>query len=280
MSPEQVIDLYRDGGYSFLAITDHWKYGIYQYLQTEDIIIFGSVELDKSLPPELGFCHHVVFMAVPEDTPFKHGQDLSMLCNDMSMQEMIAFMTANGHIAIYAHPRWSGVKMEEFDSIQGCTCLEVYNYNCEIGNGRGESSFYYEHSLWNGKNIFCNACDDTHTESDCFGGYIVVKAKSLTHRDIIDAIKTGSFYASTGGPDIFDFCIEDRIAHISCSAAKSIAFFSDGWFGDNHHADEALLVQASWDTEEALRPVSYVYAVCSDEKGNHSWTQPIRLQRK
>jgi len=277
MIPEQAVDRYRDAGYSFLAVTDHWKYGIYSDLQTDDFIMFGGVELDRPLTGTLGFCHHVTFMAVPEETSIGHGQDLTETFNKMDMQKIIDYMASNGHIAIYAHPRWSHVKMEEFDNIQGCIGLEIYNNICEIDVGCGESISYYERCLWQNKKTFCFASDDAHGEEHYLGGYIVVKAKSLTHENIMDSIKKGSFYASDCGPEISDFYIEDGIAHIDCSPCASIAFYSDGSPGINNTAEKALLSQASWNTTKSWRPSNYVYAVCTDAKGHRSWTQPIRL---
>ena len=52
VTPEAAVTLYREAGYSFLAVTDHKKYGIHGHLQTDDFIIFSGTELETPLPKE------------------------------------------------------------------------------------------------------------------------------------------------------------------------------------------------------------------------------------
>ena len=167
--------------------------------------------------------------------------------------------------------------MEEYASIRGCIGLELYNHWAELSFCNGDSISYYDRSIWDRQGATCFAVDDAHVPAQCLGGYIVVKAKGLTHKSIMDAIKAGSFYASNGGPEISDFYIEDGIAYIRCSPCSNITFYSNGWFGSSNHAEISFLTKASWNTAQAFQPAKYVYAICTDEKNRRSWTQPIWL---
>ena len=126
LTPEGAVRMYRDAGYSFIAVTDHNIYGLHSSLQTDDFIIFGGIELDVSLNHDLGFCHHAVFIALPEETPFEHEQDLFEITGDMSFQEIIDYMRNNNHIAVYAHPRWSHINMEEYENVRGFKRRECF----------------------------------------------------------------------------------------------------------------------------------------------------------
>jgi len=169
--------------------------------------------------------------------------------------------------------------MEEYASVRGCIGIELYNNVCELINGNGESISYFERCLWEGKKNLCFATDDAHGETHSLGGFILVKAKKLTHKDIMDSIKAGSFYASNGGPEISEFYVEDGIVHISCMPSSQIIFYSNDLLNGKNDAKNKLLTQASWDTAKAWQPenLNYVFAACMDEKGRKSWTQPIWL---
>jgi len=278
LSPEDAVAVYREYGYHWMAITDHGIWGTHDGLQDENFIIFGGTELGKPLPPKKGFGHHVVFIGVPSQVEFTHGQNIDELCKDMDTQEMIDFMVKKGNIAIYAHPRWSHVKMDEYLKIKNCMALEIYNSASEVECGCGEVSSYFEHSLWSGDRMLAIACDDAHLRSAYGGGWIVVKAKALTHKDVMDAIKAGSFYASTGGPEITDFWVEDGVAHVDCSPASCVTFFGDGTVGEAFRGEG--ITSQSWDSKKAWLPdkLNCIYAVCTDANGKLSWTQPVWLK--
>jgi hypothetical protein len=112
-------------------------------------------------------------------------------------------------------------------------------------------------------------------KNDSFGGFIVVKAKSLTEQDICDAIAAGSFYASQG-PEIHDFYIEDGTIHFSCSPCARI--YATGDLRQAKVAiaeqDEPLLTQFS---AKLTGDEKYVRMECYDEHGRKAYTNPIFL---
>jgi len=280
LDPVDSVAVYRDNGYDFLAVTDHSWYGIHNDLQTDNFLIFGGTELGELLECDKGFCHHIVVIGHPDETKFTHGQNVQELCKGMTTQQMIDFVKANGNVAIYCHPRWSHVSMKEYLTINGCIGMEVYNHVSEIACSDGDAISYFEHSLWTGNKIFAFATDDAHARSGYMGGWINVKAKSLTHKDIMDAIKVGSFYASSGGPEIYDFYVDGGIAYIKCAPSARVGFFGDATPGNSFNAEGALITEQSWEFSKVWSPggrMNCVYAVCFDEYGRKSWTQPVWL---
>ena len=49
-SPAETAKHYRSKGYDFLALTDHWVYGIHPELNRDDFLVFPGTELDIELP--------------------------------------------------------------------------------------------------------------------------------------------------------------------------------------------------------------------------------------
>ena len=73
-TPEELVKLYKQYNYSFLAITDHNIYGIHEELNTADFLVLPGVELDTSVGLKEGACHHIVGISTPEETKVSHGQ--------------------------------------------------------------------------------------------------------------------------------------------------------------------------------------------------------------
>ena len=275
LNPQELKELYKSDGYSFLTITDHRVYGVHEDLNEKDFIILPGVELDRSegwlRPGGYTFCDHIVGIGLPGENTFEHGYKFTYDPQKLSAMDIVDLLKENGNVAIYAHPIWSHKRMEEMDELTGILGLEIYNNNCHIDCFAGHADSYLDRLLWDGKEAFCFAADDTHRAHDALGGYIVVKAEELTHEAIMDSILKGSFYASNG-PEIKDFYIEDNVAYLECSPCVAIGFSSDSCVGGGSGPYRGLIEKSHY---PVYKTDSYVRAFCMDEKGNKAWTQPI-----
>ena len=122
--------------------------------------------------------------------------------------------------------------------------------------------------------IFCFATDDAHDiGKHDLGGFIMVKTKEFTHRGILEAIKDGSFYASSG-PLFHDFYVEEGVAHVTCEPCQDI-YFQTPHRGDHLFSDEGdRLTEGSF----ALNgDEEYVRVTIKNSRGQKAWTQPIWL---
>lgn len=272
LSPYEATAIYKEAGYSFVAVTDHWYYGNHQDLASEDFLVFAGVEMDIMLGGQKGLCHHVTALANPAATPYKTGERLEQVRALGDMAEMVEHMNKSGHLCIYAHPNWSHIKAEEFDKVSGCVGVEIYNNVCELYCGNGYSESYYNRGLWENRHKFCIASDDAHRRHDYLGGFIGVKAAALTYEDIINALRTGSFYASTG-PKIKDFYVEDEQAVLECSPCCDIYFYTDTIPGARIVCSQPGTTKAVFNIPKGSKGV---YAVCKDCAGT-AWTQIIPL---
>ncbi|MEG1752380.1 MAG: PHP domain-containing protein, partial [Christensenella sp.] len=158
--------------------------------------------------------------------------------------------------------------------------VEIYNYSTEWIENMGESSIFWEELLSRGKCLWGGGSDDNHNRyemdslyCDSFGGFTVVKAKNKTDKAIFEALKTGSFYTSTG-PEIYDFYVEDDTVHVKCSPCKRIFI--------NGNARQYQRVLGKYITEFTAKlngSEMFIRAECMDEAGRTAYTNPIFLNR-
>lgn len=274
LSPADLVERYRALDYDFTAITDHRTYGVHEKLSTTDFLVLPGVELDVRAAGGQGFCHHVVGLGLPGKNRLTHGQRIEY-ADDVTGADLVALLTRQGNFCIYAHPAWSHVRHEVMDSIDGFTGMEIYNNTCEVNSGCGFSDSWYDRMLWQGRKIWCIASDDTHQHAvDYGGGFIMVKASSLTHAAIMDGLQAGSFFASQG-PLIQDFYVEAGQVHLLCSPCRSIGFQNDSNPGFAVNDDAGNLTATSY---KLSGQEQYVRAVCVDTAGKKAWTQPIWLK--
>ncbi len=273
-TPEQVARHYRENGYDFLAITDHWVYGVHQDLNRDDFLVFPGTELDIELPGRKD--HHIVGFGLPETNRIPDGYTFEeeRRGNRLSTAErIIEYFGQMGNAALYAHPYWSKVDSTDIKYLQGLIGMEIYNHGSEYEGNNGNSETYFDHFLFVRNKIFCFATDDAHTGGpDSLGGFVMVKARAFTHRGILDAIKDGSFYASAG-PLLLDFSVEDNTARVSCEPCQDI-YFRTPHRGGHLHGETDCLTQGSF---ELNGDEEYVRVVLRNTKGQKAWSQPIWL---
>lgn len=280
LSPRQIIDLYRENGYAFLALTDHLVYGIYEEECTDHFLMIPGVELHTSRTnlPGGALGHHIVGLGLPGRNQFAHGYRFSYDFSPetgLSVQQLIDLLKRGGNLCILAHPYWHRTQAAELLTLDGIAGTEVYNHTCQLRWFTGESELYYDHLLWSGQRSLCFACDDSHQDAqDYLGGFIMVKAPALTHQALMDAILKGSFYASCG-PVIEDFYIEDGKAVLLTSPCRSLGIRADNMVGYalcSKQAEHTKLVYTLNGKER------YVRAVCEDQAGRRAYSQPLWLE--
>lgn len=273
MTPEKLAGQYQALGYDFLAITDHRIYGIHQALNNSQFLILPGVELDVTVKDKTAFCHHIVGLALPGENTLKHGEPITY-APDTNVRQLTAYLQAHGNLCLYAHPYWSHVNQEELLEVPGLIGMEIYNHTCEVSSSCGCSEAWFDRLLWNGQRTWCLACDDTHQRrADIGGGFIRVKADSLTHEAIIGAILAGSFHASEG-PLIDSFFVENGQVQVSCSPCRQIGLQTNSYPGAAIVDPDGNLTQGSF----ALKGTEqYVRIVCKDTAGKRAWSQPIWL---
>jgi predicted metal-dependent phosphoesterase TrpH len=258
------IQQYKDKGYNVLAVSDHWKTNDISGLSTRDLLIISAIELNEKRGGVVPY--HLVGLNVPRS--FVIGED-------STPQEKIDKVKALGGETIYCHPYWSGLTINDALAIHGYCAMEVFNGSCR-GNNKSYASVHWDDMLSTGMKINAVAVDDTHSDSDVARGWIMVRAGELSAGPILNAIRTGCFYASTG-PVITDFKIdENNLITFECSPVKEIHLMSAAWSGKSFFAEKGQLISKA--KAHFGEDIEYVRAEVIDIQGNHAWTNPIYLK--
>lgn len=273
--PADVVAWYKSRGYDFLSLTDHRK--VTEVNGDLKFLTIPGVELNTRDVREgrVGL-YHVVGIGVSSDCDCRVDDD---------PQRLIDAIREAGGLPFVAHPKWSGnIVDEEFLQLENYIGIECLNYASAVENNTGQGDIYWDMLSLSGKRVFGIATDDSHSlEGDAGGGWLMVKAESLTSQAILEAIEKGHFYASAG-PEIHEVTISDGVISVECSQAAAIHFMTGGPRGKSVWADGVLEHGAA--TGDLLEQASYtlrgtekfVRIEVVDSRNRVAWTNPLYFE--
>jgi predicted metal-dependent phosphoesterase TrpH len=223
-APEEVCRIYRDAGYDFLALTDHFmdQYGFpitdTRPYRRDGFTTLISAELHAP-KTELGELWHMTAFGLPDDfapiAPEETGPDVSRRC-----------VAAGAFVAI-VHPAWYGLTEADADTVEA-HAVEVYNHTSQILQDRGDGWYLLDQLCAKGRRLSALAVDDAHMHSpDVFGAWVMVAAAENDPDQIIAALKAGQHY-STQGPDLHSIEIDGDDLVIECSPADAVMVLGVG----------------------------------------------------
>lgn len=273
-TPENVIRQFEYSGYDFLALTDHRYYNYENFAEGSNLLIIPGMEMDCRLPGPGIHCIHTVAIGPEKQDGNGYEQDQRLQSGvyecAADAQPMFDDIIANNNLAIFCHPNWSGNTSAEVQAVKGYSMIEVWNSGCAMTNHTDYAAPYWDELLLNDQHIWGVATDDGHPVKDHCHGWVRVNAEKNV-ASVLDALKRGAFYASTG-PEIYDFFVEDGIATVMCSPCSEIRF---------RHFRVPYGVQSGYDITGASQQVregtNYIRAEVVDDKGRVAWTNPIFL---
>lgn len=269
-SPKALAEAYRNGGYDFLVLTDHGKtHDDLSMLQRKDFLVISGVELHPPTRLPSVVRHHIVGIGVEKAPPCR-------IRKNGSARSTIKWIERNGGIAVYAHPCWSGHDIEHMGEGKSAFGVEVFNTATEKMRDLGDSSSHLDQALHRGIHWRAFAVDDLHQMArDFSGGWIMVKAAKLTRAAIMNAIRKGYFYASTG-PEIKSLKIKRGVARITCSPVRKIVWLPRGPWGERIVSRVGKpLTTAEFSAKRFRNPGDYLRVEITDAKGRKAWTNPI-----
>jgi hypothetical protein len=269
--PAAVCALYRDAGYDFLALTDHFvaKYDFpvvdTRPYRTDRFITIPGAEV-HTRATELGESWHLLAVGLPLDfAPTPPGQ---------SAPALAARCAAAGAYVAIAHPAWHGLTLADAESIAAAHAVEVYNHTSAVKTDRGNGEWMLDALLARGHRLLPCAVDDAHFKyADWFGGWVMVKAAALEPEALVAALKAGRYY-STQGPEIHALEIGRDEVVVECSPASTITLLGRG------SAEEAVFgdgIRGARLPLDKMRPGGYARIVVTDERGKHAWSNPVWL---
>ena len=269
LPPEQVAAFYREAGYDFLAITDHFQER-YGYPITDTCVLrdetFTTLLGAEIHAPVTAKNHdwHVVALGLPLDyAPWARGETIQSMCRRAH---------AAGAFLGIAHPQWYGLTVADALWIPEAHAVEIYNHGCAVDCDRGDGLVVLEEMLAQGRRVNAYAADDAHFHTpDTGGGWVMVKAQALEPGLLLAALKRGDFYSSQG-PEIHDIAVRGSEVLVCCSAASSVSVVGAGMGSRVVHGQELTRAKLSL---EPFGEDGYFRVTVTDDKGRRAWSNPI-----
>ena len=261
---EKVIDMYTSYNmeYDFLAITDHYMCtSLAEYINDNKIILFQGAEYKDRDLQSLG-----INIQYYDDDKF----DLD------NHQQLFNSVEAQGGFNIICHPHvynddyWPLEKLKNLDNYIG---LEIFNNNIKHDNkGRAVATDLWDKLLSCGKRVYGFANDDMHVFPRAGGAYNMVFAKNRSRSAILESIKKGSFYC-TSGVLIDKIDIQDDVITVAANKLP-VEFRFIGKDGQVYHQGTGMEKSYKIKGNEG-----YIRVELIREDGARAWMQPIFLNR-
>lgn len=278
LSPEEVCRRYRDEGYDFLALTDHFL-GAYGY-PIVDTLPFRTNSFTTILGAELhsgamlnGELWHILAVGLPPDFAPSHSPEFLPAEGQETGAQIAARAREAGAYVAIAHPHWSGLTLEDARGVAPhAHAVEAYNHGCAMGCDRPDGFHLLDLLLTEGHRLALCATDDAHFyEPDHFGGWVMVKSPENEPEALLAALKAGAYYSSQG-PEIRGIEVTAESVRVSCSAAASVIVSGQGTASKGIHGQSMTRAEMPLDR---FRDSPWLRVTVVDRAGRRAWSNPI-----
>ena len=259
---EEVIADYEQRGYDYLAISDHDHFvNPDDYQDRTGLILLPAVEVTARGP-------HILHVGATG--PVEPNEN---------RQNVIDSISAQNAFSVLNHPNWQShynhCPQELMESLVGYTGIEIYNGVIERLEGIPLATDRWDRLLSQGKKVWGFGTDDAHAPQDVAIAWSVVQVDSQSPEDIIEALRTGGFYASTG-VTIMEIATTEAVITVRTENADRIRLIGD--YGVIQKTEEAP--SATFRVPDDLTNrgnATYARVECYGSGGRMAWTQPFFL---
>ena len=224
-APEKVCAMYREQGYDFLVMTDHfmarydWPITDTRACRTEGFTTIIGSELHAPATA-LGELWHIKAIGLP--------LDFEPLCDGETGPEIARRAYEAGAFIGIVHPSWYGLTHDDARTIPFAHAIEIYNHGSAVEVDRGHDWPFLDTLLNQDWKLSGYATDDAHQLThDWLGGWVMVEAAEPTPEQLLDSLKKGRYYSSQG-PEIHDIRVEADTVIVDCSPASAITLVGRG----------------------------------------------------
>jgi hypothetical protein len=267
--PATVCAMYREAGYDFLALTDHFlpRFGFpitdTRPFRTSAFTTLLGAEVHAPAT-ELGEIWHILAVGLPLDfaptRPEETGQALAARC------------AAAGAFVAIAHPAWYGLTMADAESIASAHAVEVYNHTCAVRTDRADGWALLDAMLARGHRLTACATDDAHFKcADFFGGWMMVKAESRDPEALLASLRAGHSYA-TQGPEIHAIDIDGDGVDVECGPASSVMLLGRASASEVVFGTEMRRARLPFGR---IKQGEHARVVVIDAAGRRAWSNPF-----
>ncbi len=258
LSPQAVVNAYAALGYDFLMISDHDRVTPVEQLDCKGMTLLRGNEITANGPHML------------------HVNATTKLEPNADRQALINTAVFMGGLAIMNHPNWD-VQFNHCDqrileALTGYTGIEIYNGVTLRAEGSPLATDRWDMLLSKDRRVWGFANDDNHDDADRGVCWNMVQSASRGKSAILEALRLGRFYASTGvvideirveGPRIRVFSPNAQAFRVHC----------------NHGCTAAQVDGSQLDFQVPNRtPWRYVRIECFGPGTSQAWTQPFFLK--
>ena len=277
--PEAVAGAYRDAGYDFICLSDHfevdygWQVTDTRPLRDESFTTILGAELSSASWEERE-CYWVTAAGMPLDFEAPPESDHA---------EAIRRAAGLGAFVIMLHPGLNNLPLAVADSLPSLDAVhavEIYNHHlATVTNPDGAYGAYMlDGLLEGGRWLLVNAGDDAHFDDpkDRFGGWVEVHCARLDPDALLRSLKAGRYY-STQEPSFRELLRDGERLRVETSEAYAITLTGGGdrWQSGQERTAEngEPLREADFD----LTPFrgSYCRVTVVDPEGRRAWSNPI-----
>ena len=272
-TPERVCQIYRELGYDFLSITDHFMQAFNYPItdtrpyRTSDFTTLIGSEL-HTYATITGELWHILAVGLPLDFPPN--------LPDETGPELAARALATGAYVVVAHPAWYNLTEEDVLALGPCHAIETINGIAADHNDKIDSWYMLDVMLARGYRYNALTTDDAHmnpNQHDVGRGWVWVKSAALEPDTLLESLKAGHYYCSSG-PQIFDIQLEqDNKVRVRCSPVSSVFVTGKGWYSSYQHGNGLTEVELS--IKHFKSP--YCRVTVRDPHGGRAWSNPIWL---
>jgi len=274
-----VVEWYKSHGYDFLALTDHGLQTVSDELLAEfevtgDFLLLRGVEVTDGVD---GRPVHLNALGVQDVVEPQGGRSIS----DAIRRNRLAIEEAGG-LAVLNHPngllRAALTAREIQDGAVGH--FEVCCADFLGGSGHPSTDELWDSILTEGQLLYGIAADDAHDfgpdSRDPGSAWIMVRSVELTTPAVLNAIRSGDFYSTTG-VIIEELQQEDRGLCLRLGNYEAYGFRTEfiGSGGRVLHTDES-----ENPCFEASGSEDYIRARVFRSDGALAWTQPLIMDHK
>lgn len=279
LEPEDVAAAYRDAGYDFVCLSDHfeaeygWQITDTRHLRDEGFTTIVGAEL-SSAPWTERNAYWVTAAGLPVDfeapAPDNHAEAIERAADCEAFVVML-------------HPGLNNLPLAATDELPGLDAIhavEIYNHNMAAGAfpDQAHGAYMLDGLLEKGYRVLVNAGDDAHFghPADRFGGWVEVHCGRLSPEALLESLKAGHYY-STQGPSLDELLVDGDRLYVKTSNAYAIALTGSGyrWLSAAERTSEGgqPIAEAVFD----LSPFSgsYCRVTVVDSAGRRAWSNPI-----
>jgi len=256
--PVTTAEHYARLGYDFLAITDHDFLTTTVELNGMDLIILPGAEITDTGP-------HVVVLGIP-----------LLPAPSANRQEVLSSVAHQNGVSFLCHPNWeehfNHCDQRLLETLHGYAGIEIVNHVCRILPGSGYAFDRWDRLLAKGRKVWGFANDDCHELKHAGRAWNVVQSVKREAGAVLDSLKAGRFYATTG-ITIESISWDSESIRIKAQNTSCILAY-----GDNQRLLKETLSDEIIFTLEENSCYSYVRFECLGCGGSAAWTQPFFVE--